>query len=59
LEIQNSTIEYSVLNQVIGFLKRYFTPSMVIPKFFPIFAPALISLEARRQMPENSSLTKA
>jgi hypothetical protein len=32
---------------------------MVALKKITIFAPALISLEVKRQMPENSSLTKA
>jgi len=32
---------------------------MVVTKKITIFAPALTSLEAKRQMPENSSLTKA
>jgi len=37
----------------------YFAGSMDISKKNIIFAPALISLEAIRQLPENSSLTKA
>jgi len=32
---------------------------MVVSKKITIFAPALISLEAKGQLPENSSLTKA